>query len=98
MKNKYMEYSRVCEAKLREVLSLFCEDVDVNAVEISNVVKINRNTANSVLHFCQQELLKFGKKNGISYGEIGVDEIYFGAKRVGGKRGCVGFGKRRYLA
>jgi hypothetical protein len=65
MKNKHMRYSCICEAKFREDLRLFCEDVDVNAVEISNVAKINRNTANSVLHFCQQELLNLGKKNGI---------------------------------
>jgi transposase len=94
MKNKYMKCSHISEAKFRDVLRLFCEDL--NAIQISNIAKINRNTANRILQLLRARIAEFAEEEScFSAGEIEVDESYFGARRVRGKRGRGAAGKTK---
>ena len=91
MKNKYIIRSRISEAKTREILKLFC--LDIEAVKIAKLSNISRQSVNKIINqiriLIAQECEKISKLNG----EIEVDESYFGAKRVRGKRGR-GAGKK----
>lgn len=46
MKNKYMIRSRISEAKFREILKLFC--LDIEAVKISKLSNISRQSINKI--------------------------------------------------
>ena len=76
--------------KVKKIITCFCEDID--ATKTSNLLGINRNTINK--YFNQFRLVistnLFSRNNKMS-GEL--DESYFGAKRVRGKRGRGAAGK-----
>jgi transposase len=73
---------------------MFCEDL--NAIQISNIAKINRNTTNRILQLLRARITEFAEKEScFSVGEIEVDESYFGARRVRGKRGRGAAGKTK---
>jgi transposase len=94
MKNKYIKCSHISEAKFRDILRLFCEDL--NAVQISNIAKINRNSANRILQLLRARIVELAEEESyFSAGEIEVDESYFGARRVRGKRGRGAAGKTK---
>ena len=92
MKNKYFIRSRISEAKFREIIKLF--SVDLTATQIAALSKTNRKTINNILkevrrciaEFCEQESY-FDK------GEVEMDESYFGARRIRGRRGRGAYGK-----
>jgi len=44
MKNKYLYRSKISEAKIRQIVRLFC--IDLDALQISELTKLNRNTIN----------------------------------------------------
>ncbi len=85
MKNKYIIRSRISEKKFREILKYFAEDIE--ASKISNLTKISEVTLCKI--FREIRILMFQECEKISKfsGEIEIDESYFGAKRVRGKRG-----------
>ena len=92
IKNKYFIRSRISEAKFREIIKLF--SADLTASQIAFLTKTNRNTINKILknmrlriaEVCEQE-------NPFEKGEIKMDESYFGARRVRGKKGRGAYGK-----
>ena len=94
MKNRYFFRSRISESKFREIIRLF--SADLTASQIAFLTKLNRKTINKILkqvrvriaEFCERES-KFVK----SYDEVEIDESYFGARRVRGKRGRGAKGK-----
>ena len=45
--NKYKKFSRISEAKFRQLLKLFC--LDLTAVQITEITLLNRNTVNRYL-------------------------------------------------
>ena len=47
MKNKYILRAKISEAKFRQLIRLFC--VDLNATQIAQVTGLNRNTVNRLL-------------------------------------------------
>ena len=91
MKNKYVKVSHISESKFREIVKLFSEDL--NATQISNLTKLNRNTINRYLMLFRQRIFSYCKNISPFKGEIEVDESYFGARRVRGKRGRGARGK-----
>lgn len=92
MKNKYIIRSRISEAKFREVLKLFVLDVD--ATKTAKITNLNRNTVNKIFNGIRQRILPdFKVSDAKFYGEIELDESYFGAKRIRGKRGRGAAGK-----
>ena len=92
MKNKYVIHSRISEKKFRELIRYY--SVDLNATQIAKLTGFSRQTINTYLTAirlrivadCHQELAPF-------VGHIEVDESYFGARRVKGKRGRGARGK-----
>ena len=91
IRNKYSTRSRISEKKFRELLKLFT--LDLSAVQISELTHLNRNTVNRYLQLLRIRIAEFCEIQSPIKGEIEVDESYFGAKRIKGKRGRGSSGK-----
>ena len=91
MKNRYKKRSHISEVKFKQLLKLFC--LDLNASQISEVVNINRNTVNKYLIEFRVRIAEICEQQFSFKGEIEVDESYFGARRQKGKRGRGASGK-----
>ena len=91
MKNKYIVRSRIAEAKTREIIKYFC--LDIEATKIAKLSNISRQSVNKIIKNIRILIAKECEKISKLSGEIEVDESYFGAKRVRGKRGR-GTGKK----
>jgi len=90
-KNKYYKRSRISEKKFREILRYFSEDF--TAITTANLCRVNRNTVNKIYHLLRERIVKMSLKRKAEFGEFELDESYFGAKRVRGKRGRGAAGK-----
>ena len=91
IKNKYINRSRVSEAKFRDLIK--CFSLDLSAQQIATLTKLNRNTVNRYLKLIRKKIAEICESETPFKGEIEVDESYFGAKRVRGKRGRGAAGK-----
>jgi transposase-like protein len=89
--NKYINFSRISEAKFRQLLKLFC--LDLTAVQITEITLLNRNTINRYLKKLRERIAHLCEQESPFAGEVEVDESWFGARRVKGKRGRGAFGK-----
>ena len=89
--NKYINRSRVTEAKFRDLVKFF--SLDLSAQQIAILTKLNRNTVNRYLKLIRKRIAELCESETPFKGEIEVDESYFGAKRVRGKRGRGAAGK-----
>ena len=85
MKNKYIIRSRISQKKFREILKYFAEDIE--ASKISNLTEISEVTLCKIFREIRALMSKECEKISKFSGEIEIDESYFGAKRVRGKRG-----------
>ena len=92
MKNKYIIRSRISEKKFREIVRLFC--LDIEAKQTAEITGISRPSVNKLFDKIREQMSRdcelhspFGK------GEIELDESYFGARRVRGIRGLGAKGK-----
>jgi len=90
-KNKYAKRSRISEHQFRQIVRLF--SVDLEATQIANLTGLNRNTINRYLKAIRQRLVEYCDAQSPFSGEVEVDESFFGARRVKGKRGRGAFGK-----
>jgi transposase len=92
MKNKYIIRSRISEKKFREILLVFC--LDIEAKKCSELCNINRNTASIIYNEIRERIHSDCERNSpLGNGSIELDESYFGARRVKGKRGRGAQGK-----
>ena len=92
VKNRYFIRSRISEAKFREIIKLF--SVDLTATQIAVLSKTNRKTINKILKEVRKCIASFCEKESyFDKGEVEIDESYFGAKRIRGKRGRGSYGK-----
>lgn len=91
IKNRYLRSSKLSEAKFREIVKLF--SADLTAVQIAQLANINRNTVNRILRLIRERILEYTETQRPFFGTIEVDESWFGAKRVKGKRGRGAYGK-----
>ena len=91
VKNRYIYHSRISEAKCREILRLF--SIDLNATQISELTNISRNSINKILKALRVRIAMLCEQDRVFDGEVEVDESFFGAKRVKGKRGRGAYGK-----
>jgi transposase-like protein len=89
--NKYIKRSRISEAKVREFIRYFSLDLDAH--KIAFLTSLNRNTVNRYLLLIRKRIAEFCKQSSPFHGEIEVDESYFGARRIRGKRGRGAYGK-----
>ena len=78
--------------KREKILMHFCEDIP--ASKTSRLTGINRNTVNRYYSHYREHILSWQYEEVMRLsGEIEVDESYFGARRVRGKRGRGAAGK-----
>ena len=86
MKNRYIKRSHISESKFRQLLRLFC--ADLTATQTLELMRIERKTVNRIFQLFRERIEEIAEREScFRAGEIEVDESYFGAKRVRGKRG-----------
>lgn len=90
MKNKYLNRSHISEKKFRQILKLFCKDY--TAFAVSDATGISRITINKIYANFRERILKITDQRLLD-NEVEIDESYFGARRVRGKRGRGAKGK-----
>ena len=91
MQNRYLKQTHISQRKFRQILNCFCHDY--TAVVTSQVTGISRNSINSLYAKFRTRILELSLTSGNLDGEVEVDESYFGARRVRGKRGRGAKGK-----
>ena len=91
LKNRYLKNARISEQKTRGIVKYFA--LDLEATKIAELTKLNRNTVNRYLKIIRICVAKKCEESSPLNGEIEVDESYFGAKRIRGKRGRGAAGK-----
>ena len=81
-----MRYNRLSRYKILKIIRCFCEDV--NATSASKILGLNRNTINLYYNHFRRLIfqLSFSEK-AHDFGVFELDESYFEAKRIRGKRG-----------
>ena len=90
MKNKYFNRSHISERKFRQILKLFCKDY--TAFAVSDSTGISRITINKLYALFRKRILSVINNDPLN-NEVEIDESYFGARRVRGKRGRGAKGK-----
>ena len=91
MFGRYKKRSHISDAKIREILKCFC--LDLTATNTSKMTNVSRITINRYFDRFRKIILLSDEKFFASAGEFELDESYFGAKRVRGKRGRGAVGK-----
>ena len=89
--NKQFVRARISRAKIRQILRLFA--LDLMATQIAVLTNLNRNTVNRYLTLIRQTVASHCEQESPFSGTIELDESYFGARRVRGKRGRGACGK-----
>lgn len=85
MKKKYCNHSHIIsEKKFRQILKFFWKDY--TAFAVSDTTGISRVTVNNLYALFRKRILLLIDSNLLDK-EVEIDESYFGAKRVRGKRG-----------
>ena len=70
-----------------------CFCLDLTATDSAILTRVSRNSINKIYAKLRQHIHEYCIKYGASGGEFELDESYFGAKRVRGKRGRGAAGK-----
>ena len=83
--------THISERKFREILRGFA--ADLTAQKVADLVNISRNTINRIYKTFRTRILQISMQNTRFSGEVELDESYFGARRVRGKRGRGAAGK-----
>ena len=87
-----MKHSKISNYKIKKILKCFCEDLD--ASKTAKILEINRNTINRYFNIFREAILQNTLlESNKELGEFELDESYFGAKRIRGKRGRGAAGK-----
>lgn len=90
-KNKYYHRSHISEATFRQLLRCFA--LDLNAYETSELTGISHRSCKVIYAKLRLHIARFCIDNPMQSGEFELDESYFGAKRIRGKRGRGAAGK-----
>jgi len=77
--------ARISRPKFRQILRLFA--LDLTALQIAEIVNLNRNTINRYLKLTRSSIAVFCDLESPFSGEIECDESYFGSRYQSGKRG-----------
>ena len=86
-----LKRSRISQKKFRQILRYF--SLDLTASQITALTGLNRNTINRYLSLIRRAIALHCESESPFAGEIELDESYFGAKRIRGKRGRGACGK-----
>ena len=85
MSYRYKKRTHISGRKFRLLLEYFSLDLD--ALIISKSARLNRNTVNKYLRLFRERIVELYDHDSPFKGVVEVDESYFGAKRIKGKRG-----------
>ena len=86
------KYQRLSTQKVNKIFLCFSEDL--TALQTAKIAGVNRNTVNRYFtEFREKIFKKCIEESKTELGEFEVDESYFGARRVRGKRGRGAAGK-----
>jgi transposase-like protein len=87
-----LKFSRLSHYKIRRIILCFCEDITASSA--SKILNINRNTINLYYNYFRELIFQRSfDEDSQDSGIFELDESYFGAKRVRGKRGRGAAGK-----
>ena len=87
-----MKYRRLSDYKIKKIMECFCNDL--TASTSAKILSLNRKTVNAYFKEFRIKILENSIKNHTKeLGEFELDESYFGAKRIRGKRGRGAAGK-----
>ena len=92
MKNRYVKHAHISEVVFRKVLKVFCADIPaltgagLTGVSVQSTQRLYDGLRLRIMHLTMAEARPFA-------GEVEIDESYFGARRVRGKRGRGAGGK-----
>jgi len=89
--NRYYRRSRISEKKFREIIKYFALDLTANRTAV--LTGLTHKTVNQIYLKIRVRLAQDCQRQSPFSGEVEVDESYFGAKRVKGKRGRGAGGK-----
>ena len=90
--NRYYRRSHIAEKKFRSLLRYFA--MDLSASQTAALIGISRRTTNSIfLKIRARLVIACQAASPFASSEVEVDESYFGARRVRGKRGRGASGK-----
>ncbi len=90
--NRYYRYAKISERKTRQIIKFFA--LDLTADKTSQLTQVTRKSVNQIFLKIRQRVAGEAERaSPFSHAEVEVDESYFGAKRVGGKRGRGASGK-----
>ena len=91
MLNKYVYRSRISEKQFLEIVKCFA--VDLEAEQVAEIRGLSRNTINKYFKEMRVRIAEYCESSSPFSGEVKVDESYFGARRIKGKRGRGAYGK-----
>jgi len=89
--NRYCHRSHISERVFRLMVKYFA--MDLEATKIADLTGVSRNSVNRILKVLRKRMAEQCESESPFSGEIEVDESYFGARRVRGKRGRGAGGK-----
>jgi transposase-like protein len=90
--NPFYRRSRISAKKFRQLLRLFA--LDLTATDAAQLTGLTRKTVTTIFLKIRERIAEECERaSPLSTGEIEVDESYFGARRVRGKRGRGASGK-----
>jgi len=90
-KNRYFRRSHLSEAKFRALIRYFAHDLP--AWKIAELSGVSRPTINQLFMKLRTRIAQLCNASSPLSGEVEVDESYFGARRVRGKKGRGAGGK-----
>ena len=87
-----MKYSRLSRYKIKKIIGCFAEYITASSA--AKILGINRNTINAYYNRFRELILQYSlQEQKRKLGEFELDESYFGARRIRGKRGRGAAGK-----
>jgi transposase-like protein len=86
-----LPHSKISTYQLKKILRCFC--ADLNAIKTAQILNLNRKTIDRYFNIFREKIAKFSLEEAKFSGVCEVDESYFGARRVRGKRGRGAAGK-----
>jgi transposase-like protein len=89
--NRYYRRSRISEKKFREIIKCFALDLTANRTAV--LTGLTHKTVNQIYLKIRHRLAQDCLRQSPFSGEVEVDESYFSARRVKGKRGRGASGK-----
>jgi transposase-like protein len=90
-KNRYYCHSRISEAQFRRLIKCFA--LDCTASTAAELVGLSLRSVNAIYLKIRQRLAESCEAASPLKGAVEVDESYFGARRVRGRRGRGAYGK-----